>query len=117
MKWASRLFPNTAPSQSEIQSTTADIANLPLLGLVPAWGAVSYGNARRAGSLAGRRTARRQRTEYHLSNLPATANFKMLAAAIKAQWICKQEQQQFKEELGFDHFEGRSSPFAFAQEA
>jgi len=32
----------------------------------------------------------------------------MLAAAIKARWICEQAHQQLKEELGLDHFEGRS---------
>ena len=32
----------------------------------------------------------------------------MLAATIKARWICEQAHQQLKEELGLDHFEGRS---------
>ncbi|MET4449659.1 SRSO17 transposase, partial [Bradyrhizobium sp. GM2.2] len=27
---------------------------------------------------------------------------------IKARWICEQAHQQLKEELGLDHFEGRS---------
>jgi len=27
---------------------------------------------------------------------------------IKARWVCEQAHQQFKEELGLDHFEGRS---------
>jgi SRSO17 transposase len=31
-----------------------------------------------------------------------------LAATIKARWICEQAHQQLKEELGLDHFEGRS---------
>jgi SRSO17 transposase len=31
-----------------------------------------------------------------------------LAAIIKARWICEQAHQQLKEELGLDHFEGRS---------
>ena len=30
------------------------------------------------------------------------------AAAIKARWVCEQAHQQLKEELGLDHFEGRS---------
>jgi SRSO17 transposase len=33
---------------------------------------------------------------------------RMLAAIIKARWICEQAHQQLKEELGLDHFEGRS---------
>ena len=31
-----------------------------------------------------------------------------LAAAIKPRWICEEAHQQMKEELGLDHFEGRS---------
>lgn len=46
--------------------------------------------------------------KYYLSNLPADAPLKTLAAAIKPRWICEQAHQQLKEELGLDHFEGRS---------
>jgi len=46
--------------------------------------------------------------KYYLSNLPAEADLETLAAAIKARWSCKQAHQQMKEELGLDHFEGRS---------
>ncbi len=46
--------------------------------------------------------------KYYVSNLPADTPLKMLAAAIKARWICEQAHQQLKEELGLDHFEGRS---------
>jgi SRSO17 transposase len=46
--------------------------------------------------------------KYYLSNLSADTNLKTLAAAIKARWICEQAHQQLKEELGLDHFEGRS---------
>jgi len=46
--------------------------------------------------------------KYYLSNLPATTTLKTLAAAIKARWLCEQAHQQLKEELGLDHFEGRS---------
>ena len=53
-----------------------------------------------------RRTSGEQK--YYLSNLPAAAPLKTLAAAIKARWICEQAHQQLKEELGLDHFEGRS---------
>jgi SRSO17 transposase len=41
-------------------------------------------------------------------NLPADTPLKQLAAAIKARWVCEQAHQQLKEELGLDHFEGRS---------
>jgi SRSO17 transposase len=46
--------------------------------------------------------------KYYLANLPATAALRTLAATIKARWICEQAHQQLKEELGLDHFEGRS---------
>ena len=46
--------------------------------------------------------------KYYLSNLPPDTTMKELAGAIKARWICEQAHQQLKEELGLDHFEGRS---------
>ncbi len=46
--------------------------------------------------------------KYYVSNLPADTSLKRLAATIKARWICEQAHQQLKEELGLDHFEGRS---------
>jgi SRSO17 transposase len=46
--------------------------------------------------------------KYYLANLPAKAKLKALAGAIKARWVCEQAHQQLKEELGLDHFEGRS---------
>ncbi|MBS7543023.1 transposase [Ancylobacter oerskovii] len=46
--------------------------------------------------------------KYYLSNLPADTALKRLTGAIKARWICEPAHQQMKEELGLDHFEGRS---------
>jgi len=46
--------------------------------------------------------------KYYLSNLPPETTLKTLAATIKARWLCEQSHQQLKEELGLDHFEGRS---------
>src|SRR5262249_33203386 len=46
--------------------------------------------------------------KYYLANLPATTDLRSLAATIKARWVCEQAHQQLKEELGLDHFEGRS---------
>jgi len=46
--------------------------------------------------------------KYYVSNLPPDMSLKKLAAAIKARWVCEQAHQQLKEELGLDHFEGRS---------
>jgi SRSO17 transposase len=53
-----------------------------------------------------RRTTGEQK--YYVSNLPPDVSLKKLAATIKARWICEQAHQQLKEELGLDHFEGRS---------
>lgn len=46
--------------------------------------------------------------KYHLATLPADVDLKTLAATVKARWSCEQAHQQMKEELGLDHFEGRS---------
>jgi SRSO17 transposase len=46
--------------------------------------------------------------KYYLSNLPADASLEALAALIKGRWVCEQLHQQLKDELGLDHFEGRS---------
>jgi SRSO17 transposase len=46
--------------------------------------------------------------KYYLANLPAKSDLRTLAATIKARWVCEQAHQQLKEELGLDHFEGRS---------
>src|ERR1700759_3910177 len=46
--------------------------------------------------------------KYYLTNLPAKTDLRTLAATIKARCIFEQAHQQLKEELGLDHFEGRS---------
>lgn len=46
--------------------------------------------------------------KYYVSNLPVDTTLKTLASTIKARWVCEQAHQQLKEELGLDHFEGRS---------
>jgi len=53
-----------------------------------------------------RRAAGEQK--YYLTNHPAGTPLRTLARAIKARWVCEQAHQQLKEELGLDHFEGRS---------
>jgi SRSO17 transposase len=58
--------------------------------------------------LVDRRTSRQRGAQVLLSNLPADTPIKTLASTIKARWICEQAHQQLKEELGLDHFEGRS---------
>jgi SRSO17 transposase len=46
--------------------------------------------------------------KYYLANHPADAPLEQLASLIKARWVCEQAHQQLKQELGLDHFEGRS---------
>ncbi len=57
--------------------------------------------------LVGERRATGER-KYYLANLPADTPLGVLAATIKARWVCEQAHQQLKEELGLGHFEGRS---------
>lgn len=45
---------------------------------------------------------------YHFSNLPADISFVRLVRRLKSRWPVEQGYQQLKEELGIDHFEGRS---------
>ena len=68
--------------------------------------ACSACQAMRSGLVGERRSTGEQK--YYVSNLPADASLKTLAATIKARWGCEQAHQQLKEELGLDHFEGRS---------
>jgi SRSO17 transposase len=46
--------------------------------------------------------------KFSLVNLPASASHKQIVCALKTRWCCEQAHQQLKEELGLDHFEGRS---------
>jgi SRSO17 transposase len=57
--------------------------------------------------LVGERRATGER-KYYLTNHPADVPLEVLAALIKARWVCEQMHQQLKDELGLDHFEGRS---------
>ena len=46
--------------------------------------------------------------KFYLSNLPAGTRLRALVRAAKGRWWVEQSYQQMKEELGLDHFEGRS---------
>ena len=46
--------------------------------------------------------------KYYLSNLQPRTTRRALVGTIKARWVCEQAHQQLKEELGLNHFEGRS---------
>src|SRR5215831_18384970 len=55
-----------------------------------------------------RRTAARERRNTILLSCQMKTDLRTLAATIEVRWICEQAHQQLKEELGLDHFEGRS---------
>jgi SRSO17 transposase len=50
------------------------------------------------------------RTKYYLVNLPPTASLKQLVQLAHQRWAIEQQYQELKDELGLDHFEGRSLP-------
>jgi SRSO17 transposase len=50
------------------------------------------------------------RTKYYLVDLPATASLKALVQLAHQRWAIEQQYQELKDELGLDHFEGRSWP-------
>lgn len=50
------------------------------------------------------------RTKYYLVNLPPTASLKQLVHLAHQRWAIEQQYQELKDELGLDHFEGRSLP-------
>jgi SRSO17 transposase len=45
---------------------------------------------------------------YYFTNHPARWSLRKLVAAIRSRWVCEQAHLQLKQELGLDHFEGRS---------
>ena len=49
-----------------------------------------------------------QPAKYFFSNLPATTSLKRLVATAKNRWWVEHSYRELKDELGLDHFEGRS---------
>jgi SRSO17 transposase len=50
------------------------------------------------------------RTKYYLVNLPPTASLRALVRLAHQRWAIEQQYQELKDELGLDHFEGRTLP-------
>lgn len=46
--------------------------------------------------------------KYYLLNLDATATLRDLATVVRSRWPIEQQYRELKDELGIDHFEGRS---------
>ena len=50
------------------------------------------------------------RIKYYLIDLPPTASLRALVQLAHQRWAIEQQYQELKDELGLDHFEGRSLP-------
>ncbi len=71
------------------------------------------GKASRGAVLPGREAwlvceQRSNERKYYVTSQGASTPLIAIVRAIKARWSCEQAHQQLKEELGLDHFEGRS---------
>jgi len=53
-------------------------------------------------------TRRARATKYFLCHLPENYTLRRLVRIVKSRWKIEQDYQQLKEELGLDHYEGRS---------
>ena len=60
--------------------------------------------------LCERELAGGDRRRYYLVHLPATASLRSLVQLAHQRWAIEQQYQELKDELGLDHFEGRSLP-------
>jgi SRSO17 transposase len=60
--------------------------------------------------LCERDLGRTPRTKYYLVDLPATTSLKAIVHLAHQRWAIEQQYQELKDELGLDHFEGRSLP-------
>jgi SRSO17 transposase len=50
------------------------------------------------------------RTKYYLVHLPPTASLRALVRLAHQRWAIEQQYQELKDEIGLDHFEGRTFP-------
>jgi SRSO17 transposase len=50
------------------------------------------------------------RTKYYLVHLPRTASLRALVRLAHQRWAIEQQYQELKDEIGLDHFEGRTWP-------
>jgi len=50
------------------------------------------------------------RTKYYVVDLPPTASLRALVRLAHQRWAIEQQYQELKDEIGLDHFEGRSLP-------
>jgi SRSO17 transposase len=60
--------------------------------------------------LCERELANGDRVRYYLVDLPPTASLRALVSLAHQRWAIEQQYQELKDEIGLDHFEGRSLP-------
>ena len=60
--------------------------------------------------LCERELAGGDRARYYLVDLPPTASLRDLVALAHQRWAIEQQYQELKDEIGLDHFEGRTLP-------
>jgi len=60
--------------------------------------------------LAERDLGATPRTKYYLVHLPETASLQTIVHLAHQRWAIEKQYEDLKDELGFDHFEGRSLP-------
>ncbi len=60
--------------------------------------------------LCERELAGGDRVRYYLVDLPLTASLRALVSLAHQRWAIEQQYQELKDEIGLDHFEGRSLP-------
>jgi SRSO17 transposase len=60
--------------------------------------------------LCERELAGGDRARYYVVDLPATASLRALVSLAHQRWAIEQQYQELKDEIGLDHFEGRSLP-------
>ena len=66
--------------------------------------------APKSGSSRNGRSAAERSLKYFFIHLPSTTALKRLVWIAHQRWAIEQQYQQLKDELGLDHFEGRSYP-------
>ena len=70
----------------------------------------SDGSRPKSGCCANATWATAPATKYYLVDLPATASLRALVRLAHQRWAIEQQYQELKDEIGLDHFEGRSLP-------
>jgi SRSO17 transposase len=64
--------------------------------------------SRGAGSLLCERALSGDERKYYLLNLEATATLRQLVTLVRSRWPIEQHIRELKDEVGVDHFEGRT---------